>query len=54
MKPQVHERLVAGGVAEEIGEESFFPTVRAAVAACLERDAARAGSPADPNPTGPP
>ena len=46
MKPQVYERLVAGGVVEEIGEERFFPTVRAAVAACLELDAARVRSPA--------
>ena len=45
MKPEVYERLVAGGVAEAIGEERFFPTVRAAVAACLELDAARDGEP---------
>ena len=45
MKPGVHEILVAGGVAELIGEERFFHTVRAAVAACFEHDAARVGSP---------
>ena len=41
MKPEVRERLVAGGVAEAIGEERFYPTVRAAVAACVAREAAR-------------
>ncbi|MGZ4401670.1 MAG: SulP family inorganic anion transporter, partial [Gaiellaceae bacterium] len=46
MKPPIHDRLAAGGVAEAIGEECFFPTVRAAVAGCLEHDAARVGSPA--------
>ncbi len=46
MRPQVYERLVAGGVVEEIGEERFFPTVRAAVAACLEDEPAHAKSPA--------
>jgi sulfate permease, SulP family len=41
MKPEVRQRLVAGGVAEAIGEERFYPTVRAAVAACVAREAAR-------------
>ena len=45
MKPAVLERLVAGGIAEEIGEERFR-TVRAAVEFCLEYDAAAAESPA--------
>jgi sulfate permease, SulP family len=46
MKPQVYERLVAGGVVEEIGEERFFPTVRSEVAACLDVESPRGGSPA--------
>jgi sulfate permease, SulP family len=40
MKPQVHELLADTGITEAIGEERFFPTVRAAVAACLEDDGA--------------
>ncbi len=39
MRPYVREALDAAGVAEVIGEDRFFPTVRAAVAYCLERDA---------------
>ena len=46
MKPAVYEQVAVAGVAEAIGEERFFPTVRAAVAACLELDAAHDGSPA--------
>jgi len=42
MKPHVHERLAAAGVAETIGKERFFPTVRAAVAYCVDH-----GAPAD-------
>ncbi len=38
VKPQVRELLAAGGVVDEIGERAFYPTVRAAVAACLESD----------------
>ena len=38
MKPQVYERLAAAGVNEAIGIDRFHPTVRAAVAACLEQD----------------
>ena len=46
MKPAVYEQVAVAGVAEAIGEERFFPTVRAAVAACLELDPAQDGSPA--------
>jgi len=42
MKPHVHERLAAAGVVETIGDDRFFPTVRAAVAYCVEH-----GPPAD-------
>jgi sulfate permease, SulP family len=45
-KPSVHRVLVAGGVADAIGEDRFLPTVRAAVAACRERDTAHPRSPA--------
>jgi high affinity sulfate transporter 1 len=47
MRAHVRDLLVAAGVVEQIGEDRFFPTVRAAVAFCLERDAQRAlvGSP---------
>jgi SulP family sulfate permease len=45
MKPSVYEVLVAGGVAEAIGEERFFPTVRAAVAACVDGDTTYHASP---------
>ena len=38
MKPHVRARLTASGVEQTIGEERFFPTVRAAVAYCLGRD----------------
>jgi MFS superfamily sulfate permease-like transporter len=44
MKPHVRARLDEGGVTATIGVEPFFPTVRAAVDACLEREAARPGS----------
>ena len=37
MRPHVHEDLSAAGVTEVIGEDRFFPTVRSAVAHCLER-----------------
>jgi anti-anti-sigma regulatory factor len=46
MKPSVHEVLVASGVAEAMGEERFLPTIRAAVAARLARDAAPVAGPA--------
>ena len=36
MRPYVHESLSAAGVAGVIGEDRFFPTVRAAVAYCSE------------------
>jgi len=42
VKPSVDDCLAAG-IDEAIGE-CFFPAVRAGVAACLERDAALAGS----------
>jgi SulP family sulfate permease len=47
MRPRVREQLEAAGVDETIGEGDFFATIRAAVTACLERDAERAptGSP---------
>jgi anti-anti-sigma regulatory factor len=32
MKPHIHARLVAEGLADSIGEDRFFPTVRAAAA----------------------
>ncbi len=38
MKPHVYETLAAAGVHEAIGVDRFHPTVRAAVAACLEED----------------
>lgn len=34
MKPHIRERLTTDGLAERIGEDRFFPTVRAAAAAC--------------------
>lgn len=37
MRPHVQEDLSAAGVTEVIGEDRFFPTVRSAVAHCLER-----------------
>jgi sulfate permease, SulP family len=39
MRPQIAERLSTAGVTDAIGAEAFFPTVRAAVAACVERHA---------------
>jgi hypothetical protein len=45
MKPQVVERLSASGVVDTIGAARFFPTVRAAVTACLETDAVAAATP---------
>jgi MFS superfamily sulfate permease-like transporter len=39
MRAHVQERLAGAGVVDAIGEERFFPTVRAAVAFCVERDA---------------
>jgi sulfate permease, SulP family len=38
MKPHIHARLTADGLAESLGEERFFPTVRAAVASCVTPD----------------
>jgi MFS superfamily sulfate permease-like transporter len=38
MRPYVQEGLSAAGLTEVIGEDRFFPTVRSAVAYCLERD----------------
>lgn len=38
MKAHVRELVAAGEVAETIGEDRFFPTVRAAVAYCLAHD----------------
>jgi high affinity sulfate transporter 1 len=35
MKPHIHAQLTAEGLAESIGEDRFFPTVRAAVASCV-------------------
>jgi high affinity sulfate transporter 1 len=40
MRPHVHELLTAAGVTGVIGEERFYPTVRAAVAACGAHDPA--------------
>ena len=39
MKPHVQERLMSEGLGETIGEDRFFPTVRAAAAFCATRDA---------------
>ena len=39
MKPYVQRLLADAGVTAPIGEDRFFPTVRAAVASCLEDDA---------------
>jgi sulfate permease, SulP family len=39
IRAHVHDGLAGAGVVEAIGEERFFPTVRAAVAFCLEQDA---------------
>jgi high affinity sulfate transporter 1 len=39
VRAHVQERLADAGVVDAIGEERFFPTVRAAVAFCVERDA---------------
>jgi MFS superfamily sulfate permease-like transporter len=36
MRPHVYEALAAAGVAEAIGGERFFPTVRAAVSYCVD------------------
>ena len=38
MRPSVRELLTAAGVTEVIGEERFYPTVRAAVASCVAHD----------------
>lgn len=38
MKPHVQARLAAEGVAENLGEDRFFPTVRAAAASCAAPD----------------
>ena len=38
MRSHVHDGLSSAGVVEVIGEERFFPTVRAAVAFCLKHD----------------
>ena len=38
MRSHVYDGLASAGVVEVIGEERFFPTVRAAVAFCLEQD----------------
>jgi SulP family sulfate permease len=40
VKPHVEELLADGGVTGVVGEGLFFPTVRAAVAWCVENDAA--------------
>ena len=40
MKPHIYDRLADAGLHETIGIDRFHPTVRAAVAACLERDEA--------------
>jgi hypothetical protein len=46
MKPEGEERLAAAGVVDAIGGDRVFPTVRDAVAGCVERDAgAGAGVP---------
>ena len=37
MRPYVQESLDAAGVAEAIGDDRFFPTVRAAVAYCTKQ-----------------
>jgi high affinity sulfate transporter 1 len=42
LKHHVRENLIAAGATETIGADHFFPTVRAAIAYCLERDAATA------------
>src|SRR5512132_3897581 len=39
LKPHAYDRLEAGGVVSAIGHERFLPTVRAAVASCVEADA---------------
>ena len=39
MRSHVHDALAGAGVVESIGEGRFFPTVRAAVAFCVEHDA---------------
>ncbi len=41
MKTHIRALLEAGGVAATIGEERFFPSVRAAVAYCLAQDGER-------------
>ncbi|MGZ6650713.1 MAG: SulP family inorganic anion transporter [Solirubrobacteraceae bacterium] len=38
MKSHIHAQLTAEGLAESIGEDRFFPTVRAAVASCVTPD----------------
>jgi MFS superfamily sulfate permease-like transporter len=38
MKPHVQARLAEEGVAETIGDDRFFPTVRAAAASCAAPD----------------
>lgn len=38
MKSHIHALLTAEGLAESIGEDRFFPTVRAAVASCVTPD----------------
>ena len=50
MRSHVQEGLASAGVVEAIGEERFFPTVRAAVAFCVEHDAAAAAGPASGTP----
>jgi hypothetical protein len=37
-KPHVRDRVMAGGLAQSIGENRFFPTVRAAVAYSMRVD----------------
>ncbi len=43
MKPHVYDRLADAGLHETIGIDRFHPTVRAAVAACLEQDRVDSG-----------
>jgi high affinity sulfate transporter 1 len=42
MRPYVRDGLADAGVVEAIGEDRFFPTMRAAVSYCIEHDAGSA------------
>jgi sulfate permease, SulP family len=46
MRSHVHDAMTDAGVVESIGEGRFFPTVRTAVAFCVEQDSASVADPA--------